>query len=121
MKRADQRGRGLTWRHLLGIAVAMAASQPAFSQDRAVQIRGIGRSSCASWLSTPAKEAEGTVWVLGFWTGANAFSEGSGSVGSTTDAEGILALVKRRCAADPSALLMSAVTQAYIGMQTSNR
>lgn len=75
---------------------------------------GRGNDSCATWLSSPAQEAAGRDYVLGFWTGLNiAAPTGFHGVGSSTDIPGIVGEVKRICGLSPSSSLIVATMIAY--------
>jgi hypothetical protein len=41
------------------------------AQPVSTLLLGIGRQSCAAWMANARSEAEGSAWLLGFWTGAN--------------------------------------------------
>src|SRR5215472_16898968 len=66
--------------------------EPALAQQ--VLITGIGRMSCAHWLSQSVNECEG--WILGFWSGLNYAN--ARTVGQHTDGEGIITEVREACA-----------------------
>ena len=66
--------------------------EPALAQQ--VLITGIGRMSCAHWLSQSVNEGEG--WILGYWSGLN-FANAR-TVGQHTDGEGIITEVRKACA-----------------------
>jgi hypothetical protein len=75
---------------------------------------GIGRLSCAYWLSSPERKAEGRSWALGFWTAYNAVNEARHTVGANTDTEVIVGEVKRTCVSEPSLSLVGAVVRVYV-------
>jgi len=72
---------------LLSVALGLSAAE---SQTETYSV-GIGRLSCAYWVSNSQREAEGRSWALGFWTAYNAANEFSHTVGANTDTEVILA------------------------------
>ena len=78
---------------------------------------GIGQSSCAKWLSTPALEIEGNDWILGFWTGVNVGTffagGGRGNIGHSTDAFGIIGEVKKLCLNSPSQLVSTTASVVF--------
>ena len=83
--------------------------EPALTQQQQVLITGIGRMSCAYWLSEPVNEGEG--WILGFWSGLNYAN--ARTIGQHTDGEGIITEVRKVCATRPSMTLAGA-TSPYI-------
>jgi hypothetical protein len=88
---------------LTGLGTA-GAKEPA-----EVMTAGFGaQSSCASWSSD---DSQGSIWLLGYWSGRNV--EGQKAVGSTTDADGILEEVRAICKAEPSRPMIDAVAKVY--------
>jgi hypothetical protein len=87
--------------------------EPALAQQQQVLITGIGRMSCAYWLSEPVNEGEG--WILGFWSGLNYAN--ARTVGQHTDGEGIITEVRKGCATRPSMTLAGATFTVYSEMQ----
>ena len=83
---------------------------PALAQQ--VLITGIGRMSCAHWLSQSVNEGEG--WILGFWSGLNYAN--TRTVGQHTDGEGIITEVRKACATRPSITLVGATFTVYSEM-----
>ena len=75
---------------------------------------GIGRLTCAYWLSTPEREAEGKSWALGFWTAYNAVNDVDHTVGVKAKTEDIFGEVKKICVSEPSLGLVDAVVRVYI-------
>jgi hypothetical protein len=74
-----------------------------------VMTAGFGaQSSCASWSRD---RSQGSIWILGYWSGRNV--EGQKSVGSATDADGILDEVRLICKAEPSRRMIDAVDEVY--------
>ena len=86
--------------------------EPALAQQEQTLIAGIGRMSCAHWLSQSINE--GDAWVLGFWSGLN--QANARTVGQHTNGEGIIAEVRKVCATRPSMTLAGATFTAYSGM-----
>lgn len=85
---------------------------------------GIGRVSCATWLKTPASEAEGSAWILGFWTGFNysaALTAENSSVGAGTDGLGIIGAMKKRCAENPAGSLTTEAARLYIEFRNTGK
>jgi hypothetical protein len=71
--------------------------------------------SCSHWLSQSFNEGEG--WILGFWSGLN-FANAR-TVGQHTDGEGIIAEVRKVCAARPSMALLNATFTSYSEMASA--
>ena len=86
---------------------------PALAQHQQALITGIGRMSCAHWLSQSFNEGE--AWILGFWSGLNHAK--ARTVGQHTNGEGIIAEVRKVCAARPSMTLAGAAFTAYSEME----
>ena len=86
--------------------------EPALAQQEQALIAGIGRMSCAYWRSESINE--GAAWILGFWSGLN--HANARTVGQHTNGEGIIAEVRRVCAARPSMTLAGATFTAYSEM-----
>jgi hypothetical protein len=80
----------------------------------AVHLKGVGALTCAHWRSTAASQAEGTVWIFGFWSGLNYVAAASEQVQAKSDEKGVIAQVVRVCATNRSQVLASAVWEAYI-------
>jgi len=91
----------------LSVALGLSAAE---SQTEAYSV-GIGRLSCAYWVSNSQREAEGRSWALGFWTAYNAVNEFSRTVGANTDTEVILGEVRKICVAEPSLGLADAIVR----------
>ena len=92
---------------LLSVALGLSAAE---SQTETYSV-GIGRLSCAYWVSNSQREAEGRSWALGFWTAYNAVNEFSHTVGANTDTEVILGEVRKICVAEPSLGLADAIVR----------
>jgi hypothetical protein len=74
-----------------------------------VMTAGFGaQSSCASWSKD---RSQGSIWILGYWSGRNV--EGQRSAGGTSDADGILEEVRLICRAAPSRAMIDAVDEVY--------
>jgi len=82
---------------------------------------GIGRLSCAYWLSSPEREAEGRSWALGFWTAYNAVNDVNHTVGAKTNVETILDEVKKNCSEEPSLGLVDAIVRVYVRLLQEGR
>jgi hypothetical protein len=106
----------------LAIAATLAAPVGDQTTIHETYLVGIGRLSCAHWLSTPETKRAGIDWILGYWSGANAWRHpGSNTVGSSTDGEGILAEVNKECAAHPSEALIWAANAVYQMLDRAER
>ena len=80
--------------------------------------------SCATWLASSASEAEGSAWLLGFWTGTNygaALAGQGGQIGVSTDALGIIGEVKRRCLNNPANTLMHEAVGLYLEFERAGK
>jgi hypothetical protein len=108
----------MTYRATMAILIWGTALAPAFAEDAGALTLGIGMQSCAYWQSSPGRQAEGTVWIYGFWTAANHANEQNHKVGRYTDTAGKIAEVKKTCDARPSMLLVDAVAETYSEMAT---
>jgi hypothetical protein len=96
----------------VGIAViVLLAAAPAMARN--VMAFGIGHETCAVWLSTPRRVAEGKTWIAGYWSAANLLTMGDHEIGRNTDVNGIAEAVKAVCLAQRSQLLIEATTKAY--------
>jgi hypothetical protein len=102
------------------IVLVTALAAPAGAQPVQVMVSGIGRMSCASWLADSASEFEGSAWLLGFWTGANFWSD-THTVGASTDALGIIESAKKLCRDDPAATLATVASKLYRTFQQEGR
>jgi hypothetical protein len=85
---------------------------PALARPQQALIAGIGRMSCAHWLSESFNEGEG--WILGFWSGLNLAN--ARTVGQQSDGGVIIAEVRKVCATRPSMALVNATFTAYSEM-----
>lgn len=86
-------------------AVLVSAVSPALSDGNNVWVSGPEPSSCGSFLNAGAENnPTWRFWVLGFWSGMNweAANRKKGVTGSTTDGDGVVLSVKKRCQDDPA-------------------
>ena len=93
------------------------ANTSAFASE--VLILGIGRSSCANWISTA--ESEVTVYIYGYWSAVNEMMREfghDGTVGSQTDPPGKVGEVRLECQQHPSLRITEAIMRAYTKMRT---
>ncbi len=60
-------------------------------------------------------------WVLGFWTATNIMAPVNHHVGQNSDADGILAEVRRVCETSPSMTIQEATSIAYGKMRVLGR
>lgn len=96
-------------------AVALATTEPTQPSS---YIWG-GQQSCATWLSDAAQKATGNWWIWGYWSGLNVQS--NGTVGHSTDANGVIGEIKLYCEAAPSTNLINATTQVYMRFKAQGR
>lgn len=82
---------------------------------------GIGRQSCANWLSTPETEYEGEAWIPGYWTAVNIVNTKTHVVGSNSDVPAIFGEIKKICSAEPSTTLADAIARVYFQFQQSGK
>jgi hypothetical protein len=101
---------------VLWLMVDAALAQAPSGQEPKGQalITGIGRMSCAHWLSQSFNEGE--AWILGFWSALNHAK--ARMVGQHTNGEGIIAEVRKVCAGRPSMTLVGAAFTAYSEMES---
>lgn len=97
--------------------MAVAAAMPVVlgvSQAQAYDYMavGIGTMPCKYWLSTPQLEGEGNTWILGWWTGLDSRNDNHW-VGSSTDGNGIILVVKKECQHNPNKLLMNVMADLF--------
>lgn len=85
------------------VMVLLAAPVWARADDNQVLVAGPKSSSCGSLLQSGNSD-RWNMWILGFWSGMNweASGRSKGVTGSTTDDNGIIASVKKRCMDDPA-------------------
>jgi hypothetical protein len=107
-REAVRRGKILT----TALLVLWLMVEPTLAQQHQALITGIGRMSCAYWLSEPVNEGEG--WILGFWSGLNYAN--ARTVGQHTDGERIITEVRKACATRPSMTLVGATFTVYSEM-----
>ena len=78
---------------------------------------GVGRNSCGHWMNSPGEEGQTQIWIMGFWSGLNlannVIKNEAGSVGNTTDADGIIEEVRKVCTEQPSTGIANAIYQVY--------
>jgi hypothetical protein len=81
---------------------------------------GIGRYSCAKWLSNMDFKRDGIIWIAGYWSGLNFLSRNK-LVGMHSDWEGIVGDIKKLCLSQPSTLLATAAGTVYGQFQQSGK
>jgi hypothetical protein len=101
------------WFLLLGIGLLSSVASAEESRV-AVQLSGIGALTCAHWRSTAATRAEGTVWILGFWSALNYVAAASGQVQPKLAEKQVVSEVARICATDLSQVLASVTWAVYV-------
>ena len=101
-------------RWLLATAICFVAhSTTALSDAGFFYAYGIGKLSCANWLSQPENTLEGQAWLFGYWSGLNRMNPQNSSVGSRSDPPGIVGEIEKICRAEPSTGLYEAVQRVY--------
>jgi hypothetical protein len=101
------------WFLLLGVSLLSSLSR-AEEAKVAVRLNGVGAMTCAHWRSSAATRAEGTVWILGFWSGLNYVAAASQQAQPASTEKDLITETVRVCAADPSQILANAVWTAYL-------
>ena len=101
------------WFLVLGAGLLCSVAKAEESKV-AVQLSGIGALTCAHWRSTAATRAEGTVWILGFWSALNYVAAASEQSQPKSTEKQIIAEVARICATDPSQVLASVTWAIYV-------
>jgi len=95
--------------NLVTLAILVGVATQGAPEPTEVMTAGFGaQSSCASWKRD---DSQGSIWILGYWSGRNV--EAQKAVGSTTDADGILDEVRLICKGQPSLPLLDAVAKVY--------
>lgn len=94
------------------IVLSMLACLAAPARADTARVFGIGNSSCATWLSSKQFENEGSVWVMGAWSGLN-IGGPKRDIGRSTDGRGLVAAVKAECRRDLSVNLSQAVSTVF--------
>jgi hypothetical protein len=97
------------------VFVAPACRASAQCAKVSVDMIGIGHMSCVHWQSTQAHRREGTIWILGFWTGLNYVAAASDQAQAKIDMAAIVPEVEKTCSQQPSQPLASAVWTTYLG------
>ena len=82
---------------------------------------GIGRKSCAYWLSEKDREYAGDNWIFGYWTAVNILNSKNHLVGSTTDGDAIVLEIKNLCVKHPSQELSDATAKIYYKFIKDNK
>jgi hypothetical protein len=106
----------------VALAAVFASAWAASAGATEIRSYGIGRMPCADFLANPEHIFQGSVWTLGYWTGLNvAGPEGSHMVGQHTEAEAIVADVKKACQAEPKIPLYGAIQHVYDRYRTEGK
>jgi hypothetical protein len=95
------------------VAITLVVPAAAAEDDITFYMYGMGNKSCAYWQSSQATLYAGNSWIYGYWSGLNAFNNKDHMVGSKTDANGIVAEVKKVCAEHPSMSVSDATLAVY--------
>jgi|SRR5580704_1544003 hypothetical protein len=114
-RQADRKGQMLRriWFLFLGAGLLTPVAQAEESRV-GVQLSGIGTLTCAHWRSSAATRAEGTVWILGFWSGLNYVAAASEQSQPNVSEKQVIAEVVKQCTSDPSQILASATWASYV-------
>jgi hypothetical protein len=105
----------------LSLALLLTASLPAASQHREMSVLGSGSNSCASWITGDvAGDYQAVGWILGYWSGANSFSE-TPSNGFSVDVVGIVERVRMECQQRPDWALLHVANLVYKEYQREGR
>lgn len=89
----------------------------AFAQEKVpVLLSGIGRLSCAHWQSTLTRQAEGSAWLLGFWTALNFVAGEDGRPQSDFDSAAVISEVSKTCVERPSKPLANAGWETFFAL-----
>jgi hypothetical protein len=114
-RQADRKGQMLRRIWFLFLGAGLLSSVAKAEESRVgVQLSGIGTLTCAHWRSSAATRAEGTVWILGFWSGLNYVAAASEQSQPNVNEKQVISEVVKLCASDPSQILASATWAAYI-------
>jgi hypothetical protein len=81
---------------------------------------GAGINSCAHWQNK-GNDAQGKIWILGYWSGLSSMDQAGDFVGNDADAEAIWAEVALICAKNPSMKLREAVLSHYLHLKSSEQ
>ena len=92
-------------------AIIAVGSVEAIATPVSIFVFGIGRQSCAHWLSGPNEENEGQTWILGFWSGLN--DSKLQTVGGNSDSAAIWGEVRKICMNEPSTVMLDATMRVY--------
>ena len=85
------------------------------------ELYGIGRYSCAKWLSTAESHQAGINWIAGYWSGLNLLNTQDKLVGSRSDWEAIVGEIQKICVSEPSTLLATSAGRVYAQYQNDNK
>jgi hypothetical protein len=102
------------------LVLLLAVGEAHASDTQPFYVMGIGRVSCASWLSDRNSEVEGNAWILGFWSGGNFYSDDHG-VGANTDPMGVLATIKKNCLDAPADSLIAVTAKTFKAFANEGR
>ena len=107
------------------VALPFADSTAADPPELRVHIIGTGGFSCGAWVAKRINDNFAQAWILGYWSGLNtgvtAFTEAATSVGSSTDADGIIEEVRLLCRREPSLAIYTATANAYAKLRDAKR
>lgn len=107
-----------------GAACLSASAAHSLPDDQALVFGAGATKSCAWWFTSPATEAEGFAWVVGFWSGLNfgqSNPDAPADVGKSTDGWGIVGEVKKLCRENPSSTPLAEALKVYRTLRDQNR
>jgi hypothetical protein len=98
----------------IAVATLIGSAVLSFMDAKAAGIAlGIGGKSCAYWQSSPSRQAEGAIWILGYWSGFDDMEQNIQSVGQDIGEQGRIEEVKKTCDALPNISLSEATARTY--------
>jgi hypothetical protein len=84
-------------------------------------VMGIGAMNCAHWLSSKRNDAEGKVWIMGYWSSVNVVNVNNHLVGSHASSDEIFTETKKICVKEPSMPLGNAIARVYGNFEHTGR
>jgi len=108
-------------RHLFALAL-LAVPHSGLADDGRVWVAGPQPQSCGTFLQESYSEGW-RMWILGFWSGMNweAASRSKGVTGSSTDSNGIVASVRKRCQDDPALSVPTVIARMHEEFEKDGR
>ena len=106
---------------VFAVSAALIWASSSTTYPQADVVRGAGAISCARWLAEPGVDADVGQWILGYWTGLNAYAGPDHNVGRSTDNFGVVAAVRLECQRDPSRLISFATEVTHLVFAATHR